>query len=74
MASLSTATVPSTVKVKTVDGPFSVRLLEMGITPGQTIQAIRKAPTGFPIEVQVRGYLISLRREEAEGVILDESP
>ncbi len=71
-ATLCSVEVPSTVKVKNVDGPFSVRLLEMGITPGQIVQAIRRAPTGYPIEISVRGYLVSLRKEEADGVIIDE--
>jgi len=62
----------STVIVADIEGKFAVRLLEMGITPGQTLQLIRRAPTGYPIEIQVRGYLISLRREEAEGVILED--
>lgn len=65
------AAVPSTVVVKSVCGPFAVRLLEMGITPGQNLSLIRKAPTGYPLEIQVRGFMISLRREEAEGVVID---
>jgi Fe2+ transport system protein FeoA len=46
--------------------------MEMGITPGQHFDVIRRAPTGFPIEIKVRGYLVSLRREEAEGVVTQE--
>jgi ferrous iron transport protein A len=69
---LATAQVPSSVSVKEIDGPFSVRLMEMGITPGQHLEVIRKAPTGYPIEIKIRGYLVSLRREEAEGVIIQE--
>lgn len=69
---LAKAKVPSSFHVLEVDGPFSVRLLEMGITPGQKLDVIRRAPTGFPIEIKIRGYLVSLRREEAEGVIIQE--
>lgn len=69
---LAEAQVPSTVSVSAIDGRFSLRLMEMGITPGQRLDVIRRAPTGFPIEIKIRGYLVSLRREEAEGVIIQE--
>ena len=41
------------------------RLEEMGVTPGEKVQIIRYAPMGDPIEIKVRGYLLSLRKEEA---------
>jgi Fe2+ transport system protein FeoA len=44
------------------------RLMEMGITPAATIEAIRRAPMGDPLDVKVRGYHLSLRREEACSV------
>jgi len=42
------------------------RLEEMGMTPGERIEVIRYAPFGDPIEVKVRGYLLSLRKKEAD--------
>lgn len=42
------------------------RLEEMGVTPGEAIEVVRFAPLGDPIEIKVRGYLLSLRREEAD--------
>ena len=42
------------------------RVEEMGITPGEPIEVIRYAPLGDPIEVKIRGYLLSLRKEEAD--------
>jgi ferrous iron transport protein A len=44
------------------------RLMEMGITPAATVQAIRWAPMGDPLDVLIRGYHLSLRREEASAV------
>jgi Fe2+ transport system protein FeoA len=41
------------------------RLEEMGVTPGETVEVIRYAPLGDPIEIKIRGYLLSLRKEEA---------
>jgi ferrous iron transport protein A len=42
------------------------RIEEMGITPGEQVEIIRYAPMGDPIEIKVRGYLLSLRKEEAD--------
>ncbi len=44
------------------------RLMEMGLTPATTIQAVRRAPMGDPLDVLIRGYHLSLRREEASAV------
>lgn len=57
--------------MKNVTGPESVRLLEMGVTPGATIQILRTAPLGFPIEIKIRGYLLTLRKAEAECVEIE---
>jgi len=53
--------------IKTIDpnSPVSVRLLEMGLTPGCSIKMLGSAPLGDPLEFEVRGYRLSLRREEA---------
>lgn len=53
-------------RIKNISGPQSVRLLEMGLTPGTEIQVVRSAPLGFPVEIKVRGYLLSLRKSEAQ--------
>jgi ferrous iron transport protein A len=46
----------------------SQRLLEMGLTPGVEIRRIGAAPLGDPLEFELRGYRLSLRRAEAEHV------
>ncbi len=46
------------------------RLLEMGLTKGTDIEIVRFAPMGDPIEISVRGYRLSLRRVEAESVVV----
>lgn len=51
-------------------GSLSQRLLEMGIIRGTAIEVIRFAPMGDPIDIKIRGYHLSLRREEAHGVIV----
>ena len=44
---------------------YRKKLLAMGITPGTPFKVVRVAPLGDPVEILVRGYLVSLRREEA---------
>ncbi|HLV79074.1 MAG TPA: FeoA family protein [Chthonomonadaceae bacterium] len=49
-----------------------LRLLEMGLTVGTHVQVLRIAAFGGPLDVEVRGYQLSLRREEAAIVWLDD--
>ena len=44
------------------------RLMMMGLTPGTSFSVVRVAPLGDPIEIKIRGFNLSLRREEAEGI------
>ena len=46
------------------------RMMDMGLVPGSLIETIRKAPMGDPIEFRVRGYMISLRKNEAERITI----
>jgi len=49
-------------------------LLELGFTPGTEITVIRVAPLGDPLTVRIRGYQLSLRRREAEAVLMRRCP
>ncbi len=44
------------------------RLMEMGLIVGTSIELVRFAPLGDPLEIKVRGYHLSLRRHEAEQI------
>jgi Fe2+ transport system protein FeoA len=46
------------------------RLLEMGLTVGAQFEVVRFAPMGDPIDIKVRGYHLSLRKNEAAGVFV----
>lgn len=48
------------------------RYMEMGLTMGQEIKVVKAAPLDDPIEVQVRSYRLSLRRREAENIIVEK--
>jgi ferrous iron transport protein A len=49
---------------------MSVKLMEMGCLPGETVQLVKIAPFGDPISISVAGYELSLRRKEASTVLV----
>ena len=49
-------------------GPLKRRIMDMGITPGVDVKVIKVAPLGDPVEINVRGYELSLRKEEAARI------
>jgi Fe2+ transport system protein FeoA len=51
--------------------PVVRRLLEMGLVPGTPVTLRRVAPLGDPIELRVRNYSLSIRRDEALGIEVD---
>lgn len=59
--------------MRRVDGPRRIvlRLMEMGLLPGTVVEVLRIAPLGDPIELRLRGYALSLRREQARAIELD---
>ena len=62
-----------TVKVQklTGEGPVKRRIMDMGITKGVEIFVRKVAPLGDPVEVTVRGYELSLRKADAEMIIVE---
>ena len=59
------------IKNVTGEGRIRRRLFDMGVTPGATVVLRKKAPLGDPIEVTVRGYELTLRKEEAKMVYVE---
>jgi Fe2+ transport system protein FeoA len=59
--------------VVTVGGEKALRrrLLDMGITPRTTVTVKKAAPMGDPIELLIRGYVLSLRLEDAEKITIE---
>ena len=53
------------------DDDISLRLLEMGLTPGVDMHLVGTAPLGDPLEFEVRGYHLSLRKSEAARVEIE---
>ena len=65
--------VGKTVKVVklTGEGPVKRRIMDMGITKGVEIYVRKVAPLGDPVEITVRGYELSLRKADAEMILVD---
>ena len=62
-------------RVLTVGGEKVLRhrLLEMGITPRTVVTVKKVAPMGDPIELKLRGYILTLRLEDAEKITVEEA-
>ena len=54
--------------------PSLTRLREMGLLPGTRLVFVRRAPLGDPVEISVRGALLSLRDSEAALILVDRVP
>ncbi len=52
-------------------GAAFLRLREMGLLPGTTLTLVRTAPLGDPLEIKVRGYHLTLRKTEADHVLVE---
>jgi ferrous iron transport protein A len=58
----------STVARIAGDDEVSLRLMEMGLTPGVELTLVGVAPLGDPLELELRGYRLSLRKSEAARI------
>lgn len=70
MTTLKNVKVGSTVTVVKLhgDGPIKRRIMDMGITKGAQIYVRKVAPLGDPMEINVRGYELSIRKADADMI------
>ena len=59
------------IKAVAGEGRIRRRLFDMGVTPGAEVYLRKKAPLGDPLEVTIRGYELTLRKTEAECVMME---
>jgi ferrous iron transport protein A len=52
---------------------YRKKLLSLGLTPGVEFSVTRYAPMGDPMEIKIRGFNLSLRKEEAEAILIERS-
>ena len=73
MKTLKDAKVGETVTVTRLhgEGPVKRRIMDMGITKGVEIRVRKVAPLGDPIELNLRGYELSIRKADAEMIQVD---
>lgn len=73
MTTLKDVKCGQTVKVKKIqgEGPVRRRIMDMGITKGSEIYVRKVAPLGDPVEINIRGYELTLRKFDAEMVIVE---
>lgn len=70
MSQLATVPIGGRARIVEVlgDDEVSQRLLEMGLTPGVEVRMLGAAPLGDPLEIELRGYRLSVRKSEAARV------
>lgn len=70
MSVLAELSVGAKARVSSILGAdeLTMRLLEMGLTPGVEVRVIGVAPLGDPLELELRGYRLSVRKSEAARV------
>ena len=73
MKTLKDANVGTTVKVAKINGEGAIkrRIMDMGITKGVELYICKVAPLGDPVEVTVRGYELTIRKNDAEMIAIE---
>ena len=72
LSSLAPGTSAKVTEIK-VPGASRPRLMEMGLLVGTPVELVRFAPLGDPVEIKVRGYHLTLRRHEADQILVSAS-
>lgn len=73
---LATLSIGERARVVSIDGDddVGIRLMEMGLTPGIEVRLLGFAPLGDPLELELRGYRLSVRKSEALRVSVERLP
>lgn len=58
------------IKIDTT-GTLKKKIMDMGITKGTVLRIVKFAPLGDPMEILVRGYSLSIRKEDANGICVE---
>lgn len=74
MKTLKDVPVGATARVKKIHGEGALRrrIMDMGITKGVDVYVRKVAPLGDPVELTIRGYELSIRKNEAEAIEVEE--
>ena len=69
LTSLATGTTATVAEIN-LPAANRARLMEMGLLVGTKVELVRFAPMGDPVEIKVRGYNLTLRKSEAEQILV----
>ena len=74
MKTLRNAEVGETLRIAKIlgDGPTKKRIMDMGITKGTEILDRKVGPLGDPIQINLRGYELTIRKHDAENIMVEE--
>ncbi|WP_416334927.1 ferrous iron transport protein A [Anaerococcus sp. DFU013_CI05] len=74
MKTLRNAEVGETLRIAKIlgDGSTKRRIMDMGITKGTEILVRKVAPLGDPIQINLRGYELTIRKHDAENIMVEE--
>ena len=74
MKSLRDANVGENLKVVKIkgDGPTKRRIMDMGITKNTDLFVRKVAPLGDPVQISLRGYELTIRKHDAENIMVEE--
>ncbi len=59
------------ISYQNVDKNYRQKLLRMGLMKGETFSIVRKAPMGDPIEIHIKGFNLTLRKKEADALVVE---
>ena len=72
LTSVAVGTTATVIEIK-LPPASRPRLMEMGLLVGTTVELVRFAPLGDPVEIKVRGYNLTLRKHEAEQILVQSN-
>ena len=72
LTSVAVGTTATVIEIK-LPPASRPRLMEMGLLVGTTVELVRFAPLGDPLEIKVRGYNLTLRKHEAEQILVQSN-
>lgn len=70
LSSIQPGQVVRVIKIDTT-GTLKKKIMDMGITKGTLLRIVKFAPLGDPMEILVRGYSLSIRKEDANGILVE---
>lgn len=74
MKSLNQVDIGQTIKIAKIngEGPIKRRIMDLGITRGTEVFVRKVAPLGDPMQISLRGYELTIRKDDAKNILVEE--